>query len=59
MDEKQRCHCCNRELEDFEEEKLDCGHVACNSCTYSDLVIRSSMICENCKWKRYGDEAKV
>ena len=43
-----KCQCCGTTLETWEEEKLDCGHVACNSCTYDRNDIYR---CANCHEK--------
>lgn len=44
------CYICNTELADYEEDKLDCGHYACNSCTYSKRIGEGRNIhqCSNC-----------
>lgn len=45
-----QCEICNRDLEDYEKDLLDCGHYACNSCTYSKRVRTGMNIhqCSNC-----------
>ena len=39
------CRCCKRELEEWEEKRLDCGHYACNSHTYERNDVYR---CEQC-----------
>ena len=51
-----KCECCERELEEYEKDLLDCGHYTCNSCTYSDRFNKAKSICETCRSKQDGAE---
>lgn len=44
------CPICKRELEEYEEDKLDCGHVVCNGCAYQQRVRQgfNRSVCANC-----------
>ncbi len=45
-----KCEVCKCELAEYEEEILDCGHYACNSCTYQSKVRDGMNVsqCEKC-----------
>lgn len=53
-----KCECCERELEEYEKDLLDCGHYACNSCTYSDRLQKAKTQCEKCRDK-YDDQERA
>lgn len=47
------CECCGDELTDYESDLLDCGHYACNSCSYvsRDDDRKTERSCEKCMEK--------
>jgi hypothetical protein len=42
-----KCEICGTDLAEYEEPILDCGHYACNSCTYSRKV-RTGLNVDEC-----------
>lgn len=40
------CGVCRAALEEYESDRLDCGHYACNSCAYS---LQDRTYCSKCE----------
>lgn len=48
--ELSKCSICNNKLEEYEQGELNCGHYACNSCSYSRKIRTGLNVteCANC-----------
>jgi hypothetical protein len=53
-----KCTICNADLAEYEQDKLDCGHYACNSCTYSKKVRTGMNVTQCSKCFESLEEAK-
>lgn len=49
------CEVCKEALEEYESERLDCGHYACNRCAYDTRGVTS---CLNCHEKKQSSQSK-